>query len=182
MARSRGLGVALAMPGVLLAVTTALAQKTEPAPQAAIAAVEKAGGKVVRDETVSDKPVMAINFGVSQVNDAGLETLKPFAGLKVLTLNNTKVTDAGLDQVKSLTSLEKLYLVDTGITDAGLARLKDLKKLRVLSLAGTKVTDACIDQIKGMGSVQEVFLAGTKVTDAGIMKLKEASPKLKIDR
>jgi Leucine-rich repeat (LRR) protein len=148
----------------------------------AIADIQKSGGKVDRDEAAPGKPVITVNLGVSQVNDAGLEPLKAFPKLQRLTLNNTKITDAGLEHLKPLTGLQKLYIVDVPITDAGLERLKGLSNLRVLSLVGTNITDAGLAHIKGMTNLQEVFLASTKVTDAGIKSLKEALPKVKVDR
>ncbi len=167
---------------ICVAVAPTAQSQTEADRQKAVAEIEKSGGKVGRDEAVPDKPVVAVNFGVTQVADAGLEPLKAFPKLKSVILNNTKVTDAGLDQLKPLAGLEKLYLVDTAITDAGLERLKGLTKLRVLSLVGTKVTDAGLDHLKGMADLREVFLAATKVTDAGVKRLKEALPKATVVR
>ena len=148
----------------------------------ALAEIQKLGGKVERDEAAPDKPIVGINFGVTQVADAGLENVKGFARLKKLTLNNTKITDAGLENLKGLTELRKLYLVDTQIGDAGLEKLKGLANLQVLSLVGTQVTDAGLEHLKGLGNLQELFIAGTKVGDDALKKFKEAMPKVKVDR
>jgi hypothetical protein len=182
MFRSWRCGVILAALICGIAPGRLLAQAGDAEGEKAIAEIQKSGGKVDRDEASPGKPVIAVNLGVSQVNDAGLEPLKAFPKLKRLTLNSTKITDAGLEHLKPLAGLEKLYIVDVPITDAGLERLKGLTNLRVLSLVGTNVTDAGLAHIRGLTNLQEVFLASTKVTDAGIKGLKEALPKLKVDR
>lgn len=148
----------------------------------AIAALQKVGGKVERDDKAPEKPVIVVNLGVTQADDAALEGVKGFAKIQKLTLNGTKITDAGLDHVKGLGSLQKLYLVDTKIGDAGVEKLKDLKELKVLSLAGTGVTDAGLEHLKGLSNLETLFLHGTKATDEGAKALKEALPKLKIEK
>jgi len=165
-----------------IAVPIAWAQAGNSAQDRAIAAIEKLGGKVERDETAPDKPVIAVNFGTTQVGDEALANLAGLAKLQKLTLNGTKVTDAGLAQLKGLSKLQKLYLVDTKVGDAGLEHVKGLTELRVLSLVGTQVTDAGLDRLLGLKNLQEVFLAATKVTDAGVKKLQGALPKVKIER
>lgn len=161
----------------LAATTTARAED-----EASIAALQKAGGKVERDDKAPEKPVLVVNLGVTQADDAVLGSLKGFGKIQKLTLNGTKISDAGLDVVKDLGSLQKLYLVDTKVGDAGIEKLKGLKELRVLSLAGTGVTDAGLEHLKPLEHLEIVFLHGTKVTDDGVKKLKESLPKLKVEK
>lgn len=150
--------------------------------EAAISALQKAGGKIERDDKAPDKPVIVVNLGVTQAEDAALEGLKTFTKVQKLILNGTKITDAGLDHLKGLAALQKLYLVDTKVGDSGVEKLKDLKELKILSLAGTGVTDAGLEHLKGLTNLEVVFLHGTKVTDEGVKKLKEALPKVKIEK
>jgi Leucine-rich repeat (LRR) protein len=147
-----------------------------------IAEIQKLGGKVDRDETAKDKPVVTVNFSTTQVGDDALANLKGLPQLRKVTLNGTKVTDAGLERLKGLTGLEKIYLVDTKVTDAGLEHLKDLSNLKVLSLVGTQVTDAGLEHLKSLSNLKELYVYGTKVTEEGGKKLQEALPKVKIDR
>jgi hypothetical protein len=173
------------LPAILIGgvtATTAWCRPGDAAQDKAIAEIAKSGGKAERDESIPDKPVIAVNFAATQVADDVLEALKSFPRLRKLTLNGTKVTDAGLEHVKGLADLQRLYLVDTRITDAGLEHLKGSTGLRVLSLAGTQVTDAGLEHLKGLEGLREVFLRGTKTTDDGVKRLKEALPKVKIDR
>jgi hypothetical protein len=182
MSRSWRWCVLSAMTFCGVAATSARSQSGDAAQEKAIAEIAKSGGKVERDEAIPEKPVVGVNFGASQVADAGLPSIKAFPKLRKLTLNSTKITDEGLEHLKGLADFQRLYLVDTKITDAGLERLKGLTSLRVLSLVGTQVTDAGLEHLKGLAGLQEVFLLGTKVTDDGVKKLKEALPKLKVDR
>lgn len=168
----------------LLAAGLALAARAraDDAEDKAVAAVQKRGGRVERDEKADGKPVIVAYFGTLDVNDDALQAVKDLAKLKKLTLNGTKITDAGLDHIKDLKALEKLYLVDTKITDAALEKLKGLAELRVLSLVGTQVSDAGLEHLKGLANLQELFVAGTKVSDDGVKKIKEALPKLKVEK
>ena len=168
----------------LASVLTARSAEDGAEQKAAIAEIEKLGGRIERDETVKekDKPIVAITLSTTQAGDDALDRLKAFDHLKKLSLNSTKITNAGLERLKSIPTLEKLYLVDAKIDDAGLDHLKELKHLRVLSLVGTGTTDAGLDKLKSLGELSELYLYGTKVTDEGVKKLKEAAPKLKIDR
>ncbi len=171
--------------GLIFPATLALILATSPAraeDEAAITALQKAGGKIERDDKAPDKPVRSVNLGVTAADDSALGSLKGFSKIEKITLNNTKITDAGLDNLKGLGTLKKLYLVDTKITDAGVEKLKELKELRILSLAGTGVTDAGLEHVKGLANLEILFLHGTKVTDDGVKKLKEALPKLKVEK
>ena len=167
--------------GLALA-TFFLASTARAEDEAAIVALQKSGAKIERDDKAEGKPVLVVNLGVSGADDGAIAPLKGFAKVEKLTLNNTKITDAGLDHIKGMVSLKKLYLVDTKIGDAGVEKLKDLKELRILSLAGTGVTDAGLLHLKGLANLETVFLHGTKVTDAGVKTLKDALPKLKIEK
>jgi internalin A len=147
----------------------------------AVAALQKSGAKITRDDKAEGKPVLVVNFDTSKADDAAVGPVKGLTKIEKLVLNNTNITDAGLDPVKGLATLKKLYLVDTKIGDAGVEKLKELKELRVLSLAGTQVTDAGLEHLKGLANLEIVFLHGTKATPEGTKKLKEALPKLKVE-
>jgi Leucine-rich repeat (LRR) protein len=159
------------------------APASQDAPQdKSVAEIQKVGGKVERDEKAPEKPVIIVNLATTQAGDAEVANVKGFEKLQKLTLNGTKITDAGLEHLKGLSNLQKLYLVDTKVTDVGLEHLKGLANLQILSIVGTQVTDAGLEHLKGLTNLQTLFVYGTKVTDEGVNKLKEALPKLKIER
>ena len=57
--------------------------------EAATAAIQKAGGKIERDDKAPDKPVRSVNLGVTAADDAALTSLKGFSKIEKITLNNT---------------------------------------------------------------------------------------------
>jgi hypothetical protein len=131
---------------VLVLLALAAAGRADEA--AAVRAVEMLDGIVTVDDTQPDKPVVAVNLGVTCITDAELKELKEFKRLRRLDLSATPVTDAGLKELKGLTSLEELYLGSTQVTDAGLQELTELKNLRILEVSGTRVTDAGLTKLR----------------------------------
>jgi Leucine-rich repeat (LRR) protein len=148
----------------------------------AIKAIEKFGGKVVRDDNAPDRPVVEVDLSYTEFTDAGLKRLAPLKRLQTLKLTRTRVTDAGLKELASLKTLQTLTLAGTQVTDAGLKELAGLKSLRLLFLDSTRVTDAGLRELAELKSLQFLDLAGTQVTDAGVAELRKALPKCKITR
>ena len=68
----------------------------------AIAAIEKLGGRIERDDKKPGNPVRSVSFWGTQLTDAGLKELQPFKELTSLNLYETKITDAGLKDVAQL--------------------------------------------------------------------------------
>ena len=154
---------------------------------AAIAALEKLGAKIMRDEKKPSKPIVEVKLTGAKVTDADLAGLVPhlkeLKSLPALTLTGAAVTDAGLAHLKELKSLPALVLAGTKVTDAGLVHLKELKSLTFVSLSGTAVTDAGLVHLKELNSLTAIRLQGAKnVTDAGVADLRKALPKCQITR
>ncbi len=103
--------------------------------RAAIADLEKQGGKVEVLGEESDEPRLVIAFPNKQATDSHMELVKR---LKVssLDLKNSKVTDRGLQDLSPQ------------ITDAGLEHIKDLGVFRVLDVKGTSVTAPGIKKLQ----------------------------------
>jgi hypothetical protein len=151
--RWRHLEPALLILGLAVPGAIALAQEGNASQGAQIAAIQKIGGKVERDDKAPEKPVMRVNLSITKAGDANLVHVKGLDKLKVLSLNNTPITDAGLEHLKGLASLEKLYLVDTKVGNAG------------------------FEHLKGLANLKELFVAGTNVREDGAKELKESLPK-----
>jgi serine/threonine protein kinase len=134
----------------------------------AVSKIEMLGGIIKVDEKFPGRPVIGVDFGSTEVTDAGLEQLRGLTQLRVLNLSTTHVTDAGLEHVKGLTQLQVLSLYNTNVTDAGSEHLKGLTQLCELNLSYTQVTDAGLNRLKGLMRLQKLFLAHTPVTDAGL--------------
>lgn len=116
--------------------------------------------------------VTEVNYGREATN-AGLEHLRGFNRLQLLTLAPAPVTNAGLEHLRGLTCLQELNLSFTQVTDVGLEHLRGLTSLQDLSLNYVQVTDAGLEHLRGLTSLQCLRLDGTRVTDAGLEHLRE---------
>ncbi len=174
-----------------------------------ITEVDRLGGKVELDETLSTKPIVKIDLHATKVTDAeltflansknalrhlryldlrlthigdaGAANLKGLTSLETLNLFRTQVGDEGLGYLKKLTKLQTLLIGGTRVTDAGLANLKSMKELKKLSLFQTHVTDACLPHLKALSKLEQLLISGTKISDAGAQELLKALPQLRFD-
>jgi len=177
----------------------------------AVAALEKLGATIQRDDKAPGKPVSSVHFFQKAIKNDDLVHLKGVPDLKRLELIGTGVTDDGLAHIKGLTKLESLDLGYAKVTDAGLAHLKELKELKHLTLSGsslakvaikgeglahlkglsklefldldfTELTDEGLAHLKDLKELKKLSLSSTKVTDTGVADLKKALPKTTIRR
>jgi internalin A len=152
--------------GALLLAAASL--RADDAEDQAERAIEKLGGKVVRDDKDPAKPVIQLDLANSKLTD---EDLNQLAGLKRLQtlnlLNAVQVTEAGLKELAALKELQTLHLWDCGgATDEGLKELAALKSLRQLFLAGANVSDAGLKHLAGLKELRELNLNSTALRDA----------------
>src|SRR5262245_30709814 len=101
---------------VMAAGCTAPKSTVSDDPQA-IAAIEKAGGKVGRN---SDGVVVSVDFSQGNVKDFDYALLGKLPALARLELFGADVNDATIDKLNGL-KLGELVLENTEITDAGAA-------------------------------------------------------------
>ena len=155
----------------LLIAPPAAPAVADDAEKKALAAVERLGGQVLRNETKPGKPVYQVTLSGKGVMDADLKDLMGFEELGWLTLNNTQVTDAGLKEVVQFEHLYALSLSGTAVTDAGLKELARLKGLIYLNLSNTKITDRGFEELAQLKGLKTLILNDTKVTNAGVKEL-----------
>ncbi len=126
------------------------------------------------------------------VQDKGLEHLKPLTALKELRLSQGRIqkfslagftalegldlsyssaTDEVLQSLSSLPKLKRLNLRDTLITDAGLAHLASIPSLEELDLYGMKITDRGVQHLARLKNLRRLNLLGGPITDSGAEKL-----------
>ncbi len=122
----------------------------------AIAAIEAAGAKLVRDENTPGKPVTSVIL--------------------------TKATDAELKQVARLKRMNSLVLAGTQVTNTGLKELADLQRLTSLDLANTAITDAGLAELASIKTLQYLVITNTPTTAAGVATLQNALPYCNIRR
>jgi hypothetical protein len=157
------------------------AQRT-PDEAAAIAVIERLGGKIKFAEDRPGRPVVEVALGGTAVSDADLEQLGCFAELESLSLFDSGVGDAGLAHLKPLANLKTLYLGRTKITDAGLVAIAELSQLKTLGLSDTRVTDDGLLRLTRLSRLASINLRRTPTTDAAVRKLKESLPQLVVHR
>ena len=154
--RRRSSATALALVAILMAGCGR--PLGNPAESAAIAAIEKLGGKVEVDQQLPDKPVIKVY------------------------LHSTPVTDADLVHIAQLKQVQNIFLAKTQITDAGLEHLRDAHGLKTLGLNATAVTDGGLIHLTGLTNLKTLNLQDTKVTAAGVAALKRKLPGVTIAR
>jgi hypothetical protein len=174
--------------GVTLLVAAGLVAGQGPgkltdAEQKAVAKIRQLGGHAM--ELAQNDPHLEVSYPQSGITFTE-EYLLPLKDLKPhlvhLNLRGLPVTDAQLVHLQDLTGLTRLHLEKTKITDKGLEHLKGLVNLEYLNLYGTDVTDAGLANLEGMKKLAQLYLWQTKVTDAGVAKLKQALPKVDVNR
>ncbi len=126
--------------------------------------------------------VHSVNLSGTRVTDAGMTHLSRLTSIERLDLSETKVTDMGLAELKGMTRLETIDLRGTSVTDAGMVHLNGLTRLQRLVLHHTEVTDSGLRHLTGLPGLLKLGLAGTEATDAGIAELREALPRLEIEK
>src|SRR4051794_33259928 len=95
--------VMVVLLGFGIAGTKVVAQAGVDAQERAIAAIEKIGGEIERDQAWPKAPVVKVYLFFTRVSDAELVHLEGLQYLQVLELSDTRISDAGLVHIKGLT-------------------------------------------------------------------------------
>lgn len=131
----------------------------------AVAVIERAGGRVVRDESQPGKPVVSVFLSGKTITDEEVKILAAFKELRRLEINDCpKLTDAGIKELSGLGKLTELRMTEFNkITDVGLSALQQLKDVdfyhaRFVSEKGLqqlkrleKLSFGCCDALGGPG-------------------------------
>jgi serine/threonine protein kinase/Leucine-rich repeat (LRR) protein len=138
-----------------------------------VAAIEKLGGKVVRDESKPGKPVLGVHLSTSTARGDALKHVRGFTELVNLDASGIPDIDAGLVYLKGLTKLQILSFANAPVSNEGLKWIKDLRQLIKLSLMGTRIDDAGLVNLEGLTRLGDLTLSYTSVGDAGMKHLKD---------
>jgi hypothetical protein len=181
-------GVALVFACGFLAPTGARAQGAVDAERIAAEWVVANGGSIVgvkmnrtftahqgRPLPEGEFSVAQVSFVRSKLQDADLQRLKPFVGLKTLSFFNMPIGDTGVAHITGFDRLYQLTLTGSEVTDAGLAPLLKLPNLRVLMLTRAKIGDVGLKTLAECKNLRELRLEETNVTDAGLAHLAKLS-------
>ena len=155
------LSLSLAACVLLLAVVPLYADDAE---DQAVKAVEKLGGKVIRDDKDPAHPVVEVDLEQCWgLTDAGLKELAALKGLRKLVLFSCEgVTDASLKELIVFPRLQRLDLALTKVTGTGLKDLAGLKELQTLRLSYTAVTDAGLQHLAALKGLKDLDLECTR--------------------
>jgi internalin A len=149
----------------------------------AVAAIERAGGRVVYDfesNNVAPTPVGRRAAAVGKLaapvgKHATPGWLAELIGVDyfghvtdVWLYPSSTANDAVFVQVGRLTRLQRLRLSQTRLDDAGLAHLTGLTRLSELDLGSTRVTDAGVAHLKRLTNLSQLYLYSTQVSDTGL--------------
>src|SRR5262249_55973090 len=149
-----------------------LSATSRPQRDAALAAIERAGGQVEVEHDVRGKPFLVVTWSGG---DTGLERLKALDELRWLDLSRTEITDEGLSAVRELKHLQVLKLQQTRVSDQGLAKLQGLKELEGLALHDTKTTAAGLAQLEPLVNLKVLNLSWTRTGAARLASVARLS-------
>jgi hypothetical protein len=165
------------------------------AEKAAVAAVEKAGGKAAIDDKLPAAARVSAKFdratdatfaalkkatavGAIDALDATACTAKGFAALKdlpnlrKLALGTSNLSVASTTAIAECGQLRTLYVARSGLTDAELVPLKKLALLEALDLGeNPQITDKGMATVKELERLRALELGRTGITDKGLMEL-----------
>ncbi len=135
------------------------AQPTPNASEArAVAEIRHMGGLVEIDETIPDRPVVAVYLQIHHPSP-------------------------DLAYLRELRSLHTLHLCKSEVPmNYTLKQLADLTKLQTLCLYQTHIRDAGLPHLEGLTNLKSLDLRGTRVSIDGILRLQQALPNCKISR
>jgi hypothetical protein len=159
----------------------------------AVEAVQRLGGKVIRDEKAPDKPVIAVSLNTAAVTDAVLKELAGLKQLRTLDLRGTQITNTGLKELAGLQQLQELDLTDTRATCAGLQVLAGLQQLQTLSIDSRQIPASQVQgrwqlHLEGLSRLQHLktlYVNKTHMLGQGMTKfimhcLEKALPRCRI--
>jgi hypothetical protein len=128
-------------------------------------------GKGAKLKQVSAKPsdglILFTVDAARTFDDAQLAQFQKFAPYIVeAELDRTAVTDASFDTLKQFAHLRALHLEETKIIGVGLSKLASLSHLSYLNLSGTQVTAASASSLNSIKSLRRVYLYNTPAQPA----------------
>ena len=166
----------------------------------AIAAIEKAGAVVTRDDARKDRPIVLVTYLLRLVTDDGIRALKEieelpaiqFVGsgdteltastiralqgkksLKRLSIAFAKVSDESAEILGTLKSLESLDLQkQIEMSPQGFDEILRLTNLKELTISGRLVNDEVLEDLAKIAGLKSLTIESVFVTDDGIASLK----------
>lgn len=118
----------------------------------------------------------------ARVGDEGLGYLKNLRRLETLSLDYNPVSSAGLAHLVDLPALRTIHLGQTQVDDEGLVHLGKIRSLEFIALNGTSVTDEGLKHLYRLDALRLLAVRNTAVTDEGVQAIKQALPRLNVNK
>ena len=128
-------------------------------------------------DSVTDVRLMGTN-----ASDAELTHIGHLPAVDSLVLSGQQMTNEGLANIGRLRRMRGLIIELPSVTNDGIAHFRGLASLEVLVIRNTPVTDDGLRNLMGLTNLQRLLLLDTRVTGSGVRRLKEALPRLKVER
>jgi hypothetical protein len=154
---------------LLLALAIAEGTTAAESTDEATALVEQLGGKVRRDDSRPDRPVVAVDLALKPLTDEGLARLTALKDLRELNIRGTKITDSGVAHLAGLDKLEYVNVESTAITDRAVEVFAHLPRLRWLFLNRTRITNSALRSLAGNRTLERLYVSINSITDDGMV-------------
>lgn len=142
---------------------------------AAVAALEKAGAKLEKNESGQ---VVSVQF-TRETTDDDLKHLAGTPAVRSVALNESeRVSDEGLKVLGTLKQLQSLDLSWSEITGKGLSHLRGAAALENLDLSYTKVQDEHLAPLSELKRLKVLNVEMTEITQTARNKMREANAEL----
>jgi internalin A len=151
-------------------ITTIGRVSADEAEDPTVAAIEKLGGKVERDETKPGKPVVRVDFALTNLTEDDLSVLGKLKELTCLRFWFVRLSNANLDQLSQLKTLTTLDFHGTEITTYGLKQVAKIQGLNCLNLYQSEATDAGLKELAPLKKLKNPTLS-SQITNAGLKEL-----------
>lgn len=122
------------------------------------------------------KPILEMDFKLTQIDDNACKTISQFKELTKLEIDSPNLTDKGLRYLAALPGLKILRVCSPKISDVGLSYLASSPQLETLEISNTvinkigktiaktenyKITDACFKNLTGIKSLKSISFLDT---------------------
>jgi internalin A len=143
--------------------------------------LKRLDGKVKRDKSQPDNPVVEIRLFSDKVTDDDLKELAQFTKLRRLEFSGNDVTGTGLAALTELPIEELHIMFAKGITNDGMKEIAKIKSLKVLNLPQGKFDDDGLKEIATLTNLEELTVSGFKIGDRGFYPLKTLTKLRKVN-
>lgn len=114
-------------------------ERIKAANDAAVAAIEKAGGKVEKKKTAYGD-AFSVDLSGKQLSDELIEHINTLKVVSRLNLSKSSVKDSHLGKL-TICTFNKVDLSQTDVTNQGILKFAECGVLREINVTGSKVTN-----------------------------------------